>query len=651
VTAHESPRSGREAFETIRVPLVLGVTGHRDLHAGDETALRTTVAHIFLDLQKNRFPHSPLRLLTSLAPGADQLVAEVAEKHGVEILVPLPFPADIYAASSSFEGFPAAREKLHEWLFVKKVKSFVVPLPEKLGSTDLPAWEHVIRDPQRRRIAYANTGGYIARHCHALIGLWNGKLSGNPSGTEEIIDYKLRGQRPKLFPWHEPLGVGDELGPVYVVHTPRTHSGDSDDSRPAGQLQIKVGGESGILTAEELRWKPSMAARLKDYLYPLPSHKQHQENPETEIDDANQLRFARWRQFLETGQAIDEFNRDAAAHRKHLLPRLTARRDSALWTLTDRRLPKVLHKLILLRETAAALAAQLDGQFSRCQLTLFITLFIGVSSFDLYGHPSLFAAESASGTHQPVLLWILVVAIALCLLIAVGVWYSRLSERRLDYRALAETLRVRIYWAVAGIGLSVADSYLGQLRGEISWARMAMKTSSPPPALWQECFQSQTPEAQLEQLRLVEKDWVIGQAQFFQTSFTKRHHAGGWYRARGLTLAGLSALAAAGTAIFGYAGNPSILLLTAVDIVVLLAALLLVYSERQSHEDLAKQYERMTAMFKQGAAELKTYLHSEGPPNLSAAQATILALGQEAINEHSQWLILRRNRPFEVPVP
>lgn len=54
------------------LPLVVAVTGHRDLVAGETTELRQKVREFLLELAE-RFPSRRLRLLSSLAEGADQI--------------------------------------------------------------------------------------------------------------------------------------------------------------------------------------------------------------------------------------------------------------------------------------------------------------------------------------------------------------------------------------------------------------------------------------------------------------------------------------------------------------------------------------------------------------------------------------------------
>ena len=61
----------------VRVPIVLGVTGHRDLPSEDADALRMNIRQFFEQLQRT-YPNSPFKLISGLAEGADSLVAEVA---------------------------------------------------------------------------------------------------------------------------------------------------------------------------------------------------------------------------------------------------------------------------------------------------------------------------------------------------------------------------------------------------------------------------------------------------------------------------------------------------------------------------------------------------------------------------------------------
>ena len=59
------------------LPLVIGITGHRDLREEDRRGLEEGIRRIFAEL-RDRYPHTPLILLSSLAEGADRLSLSTA---------------------------------------------------------------------------------------------------------------------------------------------------------------------------------------------------------------------------------------------------------------------------------------------------------------------------------------------------------------------------------------------------------------------------------------------------------------------------------------------------------------------------------------------------------------------------------------------
>ena len=62
------------------LPLVIAVTGHRDLVADELPGLHAALDQFFTRMRAEH-PHRRLRLLTGLAAGGDQLAAEVALSH------------------------------------------------------------------------------------------------------------------------------------------------------------------------------------------------------------------------------------------------------------------------------------------------------------------------------------------------------------------------------------------------------------------------------------------------------------------------------------------------------------------------------------------------------------------------------------------
>ena len=157
------------------VPLVIGVTGHRDLVPEEEPVLEAAVERFLQDLAA-RFDGLPLRVMTPLAEGADRLVARVAYRLGVDISIVLPMPRRLY--EQDFGDVSA--DVFNEMLQYGEVME--MPLLEELG-------DDRIAPGQRRDAQYEFLGVYLAAHCHILLALWDGKPSSAPGGTAHVVRF------------------------------------------------------------------------------------------------------------------------------------------------------------------------------------------------------------------------------------------------------------------------------------------------------------------------------------------------------------------------------------------------------------------------------------------------------------------------------
>ena len=161
------------------LPLVIGITGHRDLRPEDREAVETRVRAIFREIQ-NRYPATPLVLLSPLAEGADRLVARVALNCGIRLIVPLPMPRADYerdfqtpASLNEFQKLLGRADRSFELAWAKA---------DAEGTSD-----------GHRDRAYALVGAYIAHHCEILIALWDGEDTGKEGGTAQVVRFKLEG--------------------------------------------------------------------------------------------------------------------------------------------------------------------------------------------------------------------------------------------------------------------------------------------------------------------------------------------------------------------------------------------------------------------------------------------------------------------------
>lgn len=195
----------------MKIPITIGVTGHRDLRENDIPALRSEVAGQLGQIRA-KYPNSPIRILSSLATGGDTLCAQEALKLGIELVCPLPMPLEDYRKDFSEEELP-----VFESLLSAAKEYFTV----EGGSADKTGLER----------GYRLAGLYIAKHCHVLMALWDGSPAKRDGcGTAEAVDFMLSGvDSLEKDPFSR---TGFEAAVIHIL-TPRA-------SRPQETFSIKT---------------------------------------------------------------------------------------------------------------------------------------------------------------------------------------------------------------------------------------------------------------------------------------------------------------------------------------------------------------------------------------------------------------------------
>jgi hypothetical protein len=197
-----------------RLPIVIAVTGHRDPHPHDNGILTKAIDSIFSELQE-RYPATPLLLLTSLAEGADQLAAEAARRRSIPYRVPIPMPLEVYRRDfTSVEDLVRFDELLQE----ADGPPYAMPFFESNDAAN-------ISDPQRRSHQYALLAAHLGRAAHAYIALWDGVPSHKTvGGTAQAVRFRVLGVpiRYRRKSCIDP----SETGPIYHVYTRRSSESD-----------------------------------------------------------------------------------------------------------------------------------------------------------------------------------------------------------------------------------------------------------------------------------------------------------------------------------------------------------------------------------------------------------------------------------------
>jgi hypothetical protein len=574
------------------VPIIVGVTGHRDLRPEDIDDLKHRVRAILEELRE-RYPSTSLLVMSPLAEGADRLVAETAletvngNEQRAALMVPLPMPQDEYEkdfqTKSSLETF---RELLSQ-----AATSFELPLVA--GNTP----ESIKNIPAARDKQYAQVGAYVARHSHILIALWDGEQNAAVGGTAETVAFKLYGVPAPYEGPRKALDIIDS-GPVYHIVTPRIKNPSPASTAFHKRIRFPIG------------WEVS------------------------DLEVAYHGILSR----------MDQFNEDA----ERLLPKVQTKLiQSKAYLIPSSEEPQLSTQgqFILDRYAAAdTLAIHFQRRRRATLVTLFCLALTAVLSFELYTH--LLPEAPLVLALYPLSLAVAVVAYVLA-----GRW--QFQNKHLDYRALAEGLRVQLFWNLAGLPHEVADHYLRQHRTELEWIRNAIRSWNSLGAHLSRSRASETrgvlPTPRFD---IILKYWIEGQRKFFSdASYRDYERLGSHSRlVQLLFLFGLS-LAVLLAVFNGFWHQPIAhsrswsLWIVGIGSLPAIAAAIGGYAEKMAFSAQAKRYEWMTSLFTRAAEQMR---HSLQTGSDMAAHQLAVDLGKEALEENGNWVAVHRERTPDV---
>ncbi len=641
-----------------RLPIVIGVTGHRDLRESARPAIEALIRRVFSDVRAQH-PHTPLVLLSPLAEGADRLVARIALEHKAILIVPMPLAQDLYEQDFTT---PESRTEFRDLL--EHAEHFALPLAT--GSTRRDVAEH----GAHRDLQYALVGAYVARHCQLLIALWDGEPSTKAGGTAQVVKYKLTG-RPglsadlavRLEEIPEPYSLtvnwldAPETGIVYHILTPRSQDRDTGKV-PVLRTLLPEGNEA-----------PAQA--------------------ELYLERARDI-----------GRHIDVFNREAEACASKD-PGAVAKRQGYL--LPDEHagaLHPALREMRTVYAVADTLAVSYQKQTKRSLILLCSLAFAAALSFTLY-------ARAAGRAQATVFLATYLSILAFAIAAYLHAKQNEIQPKYLDYRALAEGLRVQFFWRLAGLGHSAADYYLRKQKGTIDWIRHGIR-------FWS--VRARPDVTGAGNLPLVARYWLQDETRYFDRvgqlnrratvafrsmghgvlllsfiqgwvltayhptavfvvpllltggaliwwgiqerearirAFRQAHISGRW---TGLTVVGGLAVLVLLLVFWPVLTRPlqppaPTWVLVTMGLAGLVSGVFHLYADKMAFAQHAKEYERLHLIFtlaQQRFAELSAAAEPSAAHH-RRLRDLLLDLGKDALAENGDWVLLHRERPLEVP--
>ena len=236
-------------------------------------------------------------------------------------------------------------------------------------------------------------------------------------------------------------------------------------------------------------------------------------------------------------------------------------------------------------------------------------------------------------------------------LFTAGVYLAWLARRRqwhrkyIDYRALAEGLRVQCYWRRAGVeaqdpGTFAHDNFMQKQDVELSWIRNVMRAAGIRTAV--------AGTGADDDLAKVIAEWIgepggDGQLGYYARKTEQRSrvhdHTPKLSRALLTVVIAISIL----LAIFHRWLDPddTTYLVAVMGVLAIIAAARESYAYRKADKELIKQYRYMRGIF----ASTRRKLDAARGPDVQ--RDVLRALGEAALDEHAEWALMHRERPLE----
>lgn len=456
----------------------------------------------------------------------------------------------------------------------------VSELPLAEGNT----LESIASDPTARAKQYAQLGIFISSHSQILLALWDGEPGLEIGGTGSVVFFHQHEYMPGYL---EPeataqLLADNENDLVYHIWVPRKPLSSEDCERTDAWL-----GHQSIKRSSELP--------------------------------------AAYRVMFEN---LQTFLRDAVRHRASL--------QQSLRDLRQKRANPLTGEL----DTIEQLFVYADGLALHYRKRVLLGFRVTHTVAVLLGLCFiLFSEYEALSFLLPVFLLLFASAYVLNSLMGARQWH----RKYLDYRALAEGLRVQYYWILGGVEkqrhtVFAYDNLLQKQDVELVWIRHIMRNAM--------VLRMQPGERSDEHLQVAIDEWVGdknhegGQWNYYLRAASTRQQ-----QFRNTTFITMSCLwlgicIAVSLALIGQRLSDQLfqLLLVFMGVLPLIAGVRKAYAFKNADQELVKQYRFMAQLFGRARQRLSEAGDSQTRRNL------LLALGEACLEEHAEWLLTHRGK-------
>ncbi len=652
--------------ENFKIPIILGITGHRDIKVEHICGLEEKISTIYKNLIE-KYPNTPIVLLTPLADGADRIVAKVALqfefKDNITVSVPLPMDENSYKDTfskglkynkitmvESIEEYNALVQKVNlqknEYIpkkipmlfnqelymiletisdndidenFYTQLSSKYKKLPDTIKEANVRKREkqtlaEFIRQ-QIRREQYTIVGEYIAIHSNILLALYDDEAEEKEGGTKEIVRKKLTGEYDHFNISDEDVTYPED-GIVYSIATPK---GNNTHCKEYKIKKLFPNNNEEVFSCEKIKYKFHMIESIKDYFFKSCLSYGMRKNANI---------------YTQHHTRINCFNRDVDRNIKNIEDKFK-KSDRIKGSSNE---IKLLNKNLMIRRSAAYLSGYLYQPLME-KLEKYILILIWITVF-IVAFKSDFQHFEYSNILNPVYIFL------------IGVFYiyylkfQGLKEKQEDYRAISEGLRIHTAWNMVNINDSVSLYYLSHQKNELGWIRTALRGIN--------IFHIPKEEKDTISTDLVNKYWIDEQIEYFEKRIEK-------YEEKEISISRKISNYFKLFVVFSilfvlidflYIKDQKDILLFGLDWIDILKVVFVglpltmatYFKSKQlfeGHNDILKEYTLSLDIFKRAQK-----LEKE---NFKNKQNIYKNLGIEALRENSSWIVTRREKKYDTP--
>lgn len=520
----------------------------------------------------------------------------------IELLTPLAEGADMLVTEVALElGIPftatlpmPAADYLEDFESEAGRQDFERLLSAAERVITLPARPGLdLREKAARSWQYAQLGVFLSNHCQILLALWDGKDSDSLGGTAQVMRYHLTAVMP---------GFEDELPPASLLADNENDLAfhivtlrDQPDGGPAKGLEI---GKD--------RWLTSHFSLPEDEDFP-----------------------AQYGRMLDR---LTEFEQDC----RRFSDKIAASSESLLQAPPAAPVPSGAEVVDRLFAAADWLAIRFQRRVHAGLLAIYTIAVVMGLVFIVY--------SERDGPHWllPSFLGLFFAGFALHQLGNNRQWH----RKYLDYRALAEALRVQFYWNVSGVvdphsPAFAYDTFLHRQDVELGWIRHVMRTAS--------ALRNRGIAPDLAWLPWTIQQWIgdeksgMGQLGYYartsrrtERRYERTTRLGAVCLWSGIALAFVMLLAGP-----RLEEDQRDLVMILMGTLPLIAGVREAMSNKKAEKELIRQYRFMERIMGNARALIA------GTTDAVFQRRVLRALGEAALEEGAEWILMQRERPIE----